>query len=376
MTKPDNYQMCTRCVMDTTDPEITFNEKGVCNHCREAEMKLSKAWFPNDEGAKKLKAISDEIKANKGNKEYDSIIGVSGGVDSSYLLHVAKMDMGLNPLVVHVDAGWNSEIAVSNIEKMVKKLGLDLFTYVVDWDEMKDLQLAYLQSSLANQDVPQDHSFFAKIYEFADENNIKYAITGSNLTSESILPNSWGYDASDSIQIKAIHKRFGTIPLKTYPMMSFFSYKIYWPYFKKMERVAPLNFMDYDKNKAIQFLQEHYDWVYYGGKHHESKWTKFFQSHYLPFKFGYDKRKAHLSSLIVSGQMTREAALKELEQPLYDEQELEEDKRFIAKKLGLDIRGFNALLNLPNKDYTEYPNQESRLEAFRRLKQAVVNRVE
>ncbi|MFY0640151.1 MAG: N-acetyl sugar amidotransferase [Bermanella sp.] len=360
--------------MDTTDPEITFDEKGQCNHCRDAEIKLSKAWLPDERGAQKLKAIATEIKANQGDKEYDSIIGVSGGVDSSYLLHVAKVDMGLNPLVVHVDAGWNSEVAVNNIEKMVKQLGLDLFTYVVDWEEMKDLQLAYLKSSLANQDVPQDHSFFAKLYEFADKNAIKYAITGSNLTSESILPNAWGYDASDSIQIKAIHKKYGKRKLKSYPLMSFFSYKIFWPYFKKMVRVAPLNYMDYDKNKAIQFLQDEYGWVYYGGKHHESKWTKFFQAYYLPVKFGYDKRKAHLSSLIVSGQVTREAALRELEQPLYNDQELEEDKRFIAKKLGLELRDFNALLELPNKEYSDYPNQEKILKAFRLLKSRIVSK--
>lgn len=369
-----DYQVCTFCVMDSSDPEIEFDDSGRCNHCREAENKLKLGWTPGVEGKKKLSAISDEIKTYGLNKEYDSIIGVSGGVDSSYLLHVAKIEMGLNPLVVHVDAGWNSEIAVSNIERMVKKLNLDLYTYVVDWEEMKDLQIAYLKSSLANQDVPQDHSFFAKLYEFADKKNIKYAITGSNLTSESILPNSWGYDASDSIQIKAIHKSFGKLKLKTYPMMNFFSYKIYWPYFKRMKRVAPLNFMDYDKEKAIEFLKHNYGWVYYGGKHHESKWTKFFQNYYLPKKFGFDKRRAHLSSLIVSKQISRERALRELEQPLYEESVLNEDKSYIAKKLAMTVSELDELIALPNKDYREYPNQESILSLFRILKSKLVLR--
>ena len=362
------YKVCTYCVMDTSDPEISFDGHGLCNHCHEAKEKLKIGWFPGEDGKSKLESISTEIRKYGRGKEYDSIIGVSGGIDSSYLLHLAKVEMKLNPLVVHIDAGWNSEIAVNNIEKMVKKLDLDLFTYVVNWEEMKDLQVAYLKSSLANQDVPQDHAIFAKLYEIADKKNIKYAITGSNLSSESILPNAWGYDASDSIQIKAIHKLFGSIKLKTYPMMGFFGYKIYWPYIKKMKKVSPLNYLDYDKNKAVEFLKENYDWVYYGGKHHESKWTKFFQSYYLPFKFGYDKRKAHLSSLIVSGQISREDALIELKKPAYNESEIDEDKRYIASKLGLSQVEFDEIIALTNQDYRSYPNQEKMLRKFREFK--------
>jgi len=365
------YQICTKCVMDTTDSEIVFDEYGVCNHCTQAAQRLKANWFPTEEGQKKLQAISEEIRANRGNKEYDSIIGVSGGIDSSYLLHLAKVEMKLNPLVVHVDAGWNSEIAVNNIEKMVKKLGLDLFTYVVDWSEVRALQVAYLKSSLANQDVPQDHAFFAKLYQIADEKNIQYTITGSNLTSESILPQSWGYDSNDSIQIKAVFKRFGRGQLHNYPIMSWWKNKIYWPYIKKMNVVRPLNFIDYNKNEAIEFLKEAYDWQYYGGKHHESKWTKFFQAHYLPTKFGFDKRKAHLSSMIVAGQITREEALTELEKPLYDSKELIEDKIYVEKKLGLKSGELDELMRLPNKNYTDYPNDRSTLTFFRRIKRAL-----
>lgn len=365
-------QICTRCVMDTTDVEIVFDTDGICNHCRAAEIKLAKQWFPDDEGKKKLDAIASEIRGSKGSKEYDSIIGVSGGVDSSYLLYLAKVTMGLNPLVVHVDAGWNSEIAVSNIEKMVKKLDLDLYTYVVNWSEMRDLQVAYLKSSLANQDVPQDHAFFAKLYQFANKHGISYTLTGNNLTSESILPRSWGYDALDSTQIKAIYKQFNGGKLKTYPMMSWWQQKIYWPYFKRMKIIRPLNYINYNKNEAIEFLKNKYDWQYYGGKHHESKWTKFFQAYYLPTKFGFDKRKAHLSSMIIAGQLTRAQSLEELSHPLYEKKQLVEDINFVEKKLGLKKGSLMELMNLPNKNYKDYPNEEKLMSFFRFVKKLIV----
>lgn len=365
------YKICSRCIMDTSDPDIIFDAHGVCNHCRDAEIKLKNGWFPNEEGSRKLETAARTIRENGIGKEYDCIIGVSGGVDSSYLLHVATKMMKLRPLVVHVDAGWNSEIAVQNIETLVKALDLDLYTYVVDWEEIRDLQLAYLRSSVANQDVPQDHAFFAKLYEFAVMNDIKYVVTGSNFSSESILPSSWGYDATDCKQLVAIHKRFGTIPLKTYPMMSLFKYRIYWPKVKKMVRVGPLNFIDYDKNKAIEFLQETYGWRYYGGKHHESKWTKFFQAYYLPVKFGFDKRRAHLSSVIIAGQITREEALKEIEKPLYDPNELREDKSYVARKLGISPEELESIINLPNKYYKDYPNEEGILNLLRIVKRVV-----
>lgn len=362
------YQICTYCVMDTTDPEIIFDDNGVCNHCKDAEQKLKNGWFPNEHGKELLETKSHEIREYGRNKEYDCIIGVSGGVDSSYLLHLAKVEMKLNPLVVHVDAGWNSEIAVRNIESLVKKLDLDLVTFVVDWDEMRDVQVAFLKSSLANQDVPQDHVFFAKLYEFAIRKRIKYVITGSNLSSESILPASWGYEAMDSIQLNYIHKKYGELKLKNYPTISYWKYKIYYPYIKKMEIITPLNWIDYDKNKAIDFLIDNYGWRYYGGKHHESKWTKFFQAYFLPQKFGFDKRRAHLSSLIVAGQMARVDALTELQAPLYDLTELQQDKTYIAKKLGITLQAFESLIRLKNRDFSEYPNYQRRNDFFVKLK--------
>jgi N-acetyl sugar amidotransferase len=350
-------KVCTVCVMDTSDSDIYFDRTGQCNHCIEAKKKLDLGWFPNTKGADLLELQAKTIRELGKGKDYDCIIGVSGGVDSSYLLHVAVNQMKLRPLVVHVDCGWNSEIAVKNIELLVKALNLDLFTYVVDWNEMQDLQLAFLKSSVANQDTPQDHAIFAKLYEFADKNNIKFALSGSNLSSESILPNSWGYSASDLTQIRAIHKKFGTNKLDSFPTMGFWRQKIYWPYFKKMEKVAPLNFINFDKNEAIQFLEQNYGWRYYGGKHHESKWTKYFQASYLPSKFNYDKRKAHLSSMIVSGQMTRVDAIIELKKALYNDVELKEDKHFIAKKLSISLEELNEIEKLENKSYQNYPNE-------------------
>lgn len=350
--------MCTRCVMDTTDVTIAFNEKGICNHCLNAEKKLKSEWLPNELGKKKLEDKAREIREYGKGRKYDCIIGMSGGVDSSYLLHVAVKMMDLRPLVVHVDGGWNTEIAVRNIERMVTALGLELFTYVVDWNEMRDLQLAFLKSSVANQDTPQDHVFFAKLYDFAIKNKIRYVLNGANLTSESILPLSWGYNPRDKIHIKAVHKKFGRIKLKTFPLMSSFQIFLYWPYIKRMQRVTPLNWMDYNKNEAIKFLGKNYGWQYYGGKHLESVWTKFFQGYYLPVKFGYDKRKAHLSSLIISGQISRQEAIEILKSSPYDKPEIEEDLKYVSKKLGLSVEEMIQLIKLDNKSYKDYNNQE------------------
>ncbi|MDD5585709.1 MAG: N-acetyl sugar amidotransferase [Alphaproteobacteria bacterium] len=356
MSKP--YQICTRCVMDTSDPWIAFDANGVCSHCNNFENNIKSKWFPNEEGKRRLAGIADKIRAYGKGREYDCIIGISGGVDSSYLLYVAKEIMGLRPLAVHVDAGWNSELAVRNIENLTKGLGIELFTHVIDWEEMRDLQLAYLKAALANQDVPQDHAFFAKLYEFAITNNIKYVLTGSNFATESILPSAWGYNAYDARQIRAIHRLYGKRPLKTFPLSGLFKVYIYYPYIRRMKVVKPLNFLSYNKDEAIRFLSEKFNWVYYGGKHFESRWTRFFQSYYLPVKFGYDKRRAHLASQIVSGQRTREESLRELEAPSYDAAALKDDMEYIAKKLEISAAEFERILKLPNKEYTDYPNSQ------------------
>jgi len=354
--------------MDTTDIEIEFDDKGVCSHCQLYENTQKKLYFPNKEGKKKLDTIIQKIKNSSKSNNYDCVIGLSGGVDSSYLAYILKKEYPeLRILAIHVDGGWNSELAVSNIENIVKKLDIDLYTRVIDWEEMKDLQVAYLKSSLANQDVPQDHAFFATLYEQALKYNIKYFLTGYNLATESILPSSWGYNAMDSIQIKDIHNTFGKKKLKNYTFLSFFQKHIYYPYIKKFKTIAPLNYLQYDKNEAKKIISKELDWRDYGGKHHESIFTKFFQSYYLPKKFGYDKRKAHLSSLIASGQLSRNEALSILEKPLYEVNELKNDKEFISKKLGISTAELETLIALPNKNFTDYKSERKRVVLIKKI---------
>jgi N-acetyl sugar amidotransferase len=289
------YQVCTRCVMDTTDPEIIFDDSGICNHCHHFDEVTSKSWFPNEEGARLLKLIIGRIKATGNGRPYDCILGLSGGVDSSYLA-LKSYEWGLKPLVVHVDAGWNRELAVANIEKIVKHCNFDLHTHVVDWQEMRDLQLSYLRAAIANQDVPQDHVFFASMYHFATKHGIKYILSGGNSATEGIFPIAWHGSAMDAINLKAIHHRYGQNRLKTYNTISFFKYYLWYPFAKKMRTVRPLNYLPYNKADAIRELEKTVDWRSYGRKHGESIFTKFFQNYYLPTKFGYDKRRPHLWS--------------------------------------------------------------------------------
>lgn len=359
-------RVCTRCIMDTTDPDISFDADGVCSHCRRFEELFRPNWFPNDEGRRRLEEKIALIKAEGRGRDYDCIIGLSGGVDSSYLAIRVK-ELGLRPLVVHVDAGWNSELAVKNIENLTKALGFDLFTLVIDWEEMRDLQVAFLRSGVANQDVPQDHAFFAGLYQFATKERIRWVLSGGNYATEGVLPQSWGYNAMDVRHLRSIHRQFGTRTLRTFPTVSFFNLYIGYPLIRRMQVLRPLDFMPYNKETAMQELSAHYGWRYYGAKHYESVWTKFFQGYYLPTRFGYDKRKAHLSSLIVSGQMTRQAALAELEASAYPPDELRRDRAYVTKKLGLTEAEFEALLRAPLRSYRDYPSNEGRQQWLRRI---------
>lgn len=350
-----NYQMCNRCVMDTTDPDITFDEAGVCSHCKTFDSVIKPNWPSENIGAERLNRMIETVKKYGANKQYDCILGISGGVDSSYLA-VKVIEWGLRPLAVHVDAGWNTELAVNNIEVLCKKLDIDLVTHVIDWEDMRDMQLAFLRSNLANQDVPQDHAFFAALYHYANKSNIKYVIEGRNYATESILPSSWGYDAMDAILINDIQQKFGEIKNSKFPTVNFFDYYIKYPILRGMHRLSPLNLIPYNKSVAINLLEENYGWRYYGGKHYESGWTRFFQGYYLPHKFGYDKRKAHLSSMILAGEINREKALHELKKPLYDERLLIDDKEYISKKLGITVSELDELIKANPKNYTDYKN--------------------
>ena len=368
-----NYQCCTRCVMDTSDPEIIFDEQGVCNHCHQFDQRAYTEWFPNDEGRRRWEVLVQQIKASGAGQEYDCILGLSGGVDSSYLA-IKMQEWGLRPLVMHVDAGWNSELAVANIESIVKHCGYDLHTHVVDWEEIRDLQLSYLRAAIANQDVPQDHIFFSSLYHFATKNNIRYILSGGNFATEGISPSSWHGSAMDAINLNAIHKKYGRLKLKNYKTISFLDYYLWYPFVKKMRTVRPLNYMVYDKAEALKELQQTVGYKPYPRKHGESVFTKFFQNYYLPEKFGMDKRRPHLSSLIVSGQMMREEAVEKLAEPLYDLQELEVDIAYLCKKLRISRVEFNELMRVPNKHYTEFRNWDGRYKLLKKA-QFFVERV-
>jgi N-acetyl sugar amidotransferase len=343
--------------MDTSDPEIGFDEHGLCNHCRYFERILRKSWMPNKEGEQEWVRWVEQISAAGRDRDYDCIIGISGGVDSAYMAYRIRR-YNLRPLAVHVDGGWNTEIAVGNIERLVNHLKIDLFTYVVDWEEMRDLQLAFLKAAVVNQDVPQDHAFYAQLYRQAAEHGIKYYLSGSNISTECILPRCWGYNSKDLRHLLAIHRRFGEGPLRTFPQIGFWSTYLWNPYVRRIRTLYPLNFMEYDKPRAKKEMAEAFGWRDYGDKHHESRFTKFFQSYYLPVKFGYDKRRAHLSSMIVTGQIGRDDALRELDRPPYDPAEITEDKTYIAKKLGIAVEELERILELPARSHRDYRSNE------------------
>ncbi|MEO6116456.1 MAG: N-acetyl sugar amidotransferase [Pseudolysinimonas sp.] len=363
MTEPATvvraYQMCTRTVMDTTDPEITFDENGVSNHALNYDrtMKRFVDAAMAGERADELAAIVETIKAAGKGKPYDCVIGVSGGVDSSYLA-LQAVKLGLRPLAVHFDSGWNSELAVDNIHNIVSKLGLDLVTDVVDWREMRDLQLSFLKSGVTDWDIPMDHAFPAVAYREAARHGIRYILSGTNFATESIMPSAWGFNGADAVHLKAIHRRFGKVKLKTYPTMGIFKRYLWYGYVRPMTTVNLLNYMRYVKSEAKQAITDELGWRDYGGKHYESVFTRYYQGSYLPKRFGWDKRKGHLSSLIVSGQTTRDEALKELAQVDYPPELEKQDHEFIAKKLGLTIAELDAIVARPPVSHLEYRNSQ------------------
>jgi len=347
---------CSKCILDSNDdPDLTLDENGVCNYCHEYDMKFKTNVLTGAAAEQKISSMVEEIRASKPAGEYNCILGLSGGVDSSYLALLAKQ-YDLKPLCLHFDNGWNSELAVKNIENIVNKLGFELETFVIDWPEFRDLQRAYLQAGVIDIEALTDHAIFAALYRTAVERNIKYVLSGFNIVTEGIMVKDWTYRKADYINILDIHEHYGTIPLKSYPMMN-----------RKMKKkinewlvtVELLNWIDYDKNEVKAKLQKELDWKDYGGKHYESIFTRFYQAYILPNKFGVDKRKVHLSNLICSGQITREAALEEMKKPLYDEQQLKIDKEFVLKKLGYTAEEFDEIMNTPPRRHDEFKKEGS-----------------
>jgi N-acetyl sugar amidotransferase len=349
-----NYRICTRCVMDTSDPDIEFDDQGVCNHCKGAEGRLARTLLPSDQRHRAYKQLISNVQAAGKGREYDCLIGVSGGVDSSYVAWLVK-EAGLRPLAVHFDNGWNSELAVDNIKNLLDQLNIELYTHVVDWEEFKDLQLAFLLGGLVNCEAPTDHAINALMLKTARKFGLRYILSGSNVATEAIMPRAWSHYNQDLRLLKAVHRRWGNQPLRTTPTLGLINYA-WLVLVKKIRQVPLLNLIEYDKDAAKQFMIDRLGWRDYGGKHYESVWTRFFQGYYLVEKFGYDKRRSHLSSMIVSGLTTREAALAELEKAPYKPDLLDQDLDFVCKKFGLTREQWQEIMDRPKTEAWDLPN--------------------
>lgn len=342
--------------MDTSDIEIVFDERGICNHCRSFDNQKVQVVGTPEIQRKRLESTVDQIKAAGKGREFDCLIGVSGGVDSTYVAYLVK-SLGLRPLAIHMDNGWNSVLAVSNIKRTLDALDIPLDTEVLEWEEFRDLQLAFLKASTPDSEIPTDHAIQAVLLDRAKKYDVKYIVTGSNVSSEAVMPRSWSYGIRDWKYIKGVHDRFGTVPLKTFPHFTMADFILSRAYHRH-RWVNILDDIDYDKAAAMELIERELGWVYYGGKHYESVYTRFFQAYILPQKFGADKRRAHLSTLVLSGTITREQALLEIQQPICDPKLLRQDNEFVIKKLAIAPEEFEAIMNAPTKSIYDYPAYE------------------
>ena len=351
------YQICTNCVMDTSDTTLTFDERGWCQYCCNYHKNIAPNWHPDERGLAEITPLIDKIKKQGRGREHDCIIGISGGLDSSYVTYVAKEKFGLRPLMFHCDTGWNSDLGVSNIQKMIDGLGLDLVTEVVNWEEMKDLQRAFFKSQVSFVDTPQDLALFSAMYNFAARNGFKYVITGGNNSTECVRESlEWTYFSTDTVQVRDIHRKFGSRPLKTFPTCDILKYRLYYRWLKGMRVVKLLDYVPYIKKDAIAELSEKFGWQPYPQKHYESRFTRFYESYWTPKKFGYDKRRAYLSSEILTGQLTREEALARVARPELDEETMAREFEYVATKLGWTVAEFEAIFKGRNKTFRDYKN--------------------
>jgi N-acetyl sugar amidotransferase len=366
------YQLCSRCVMDTSVSDILFDANGVCNYCSSAFNRIQKELFVGAEHQGKLAELIEQIKREGKGKPYDCIIGLSGGVDSSYVAYLTKRKFGLRPLAVHLDNGWNSELSVKNIEQLITKLDIDLYTHVIDWNEFRSVQKAFLTSSIANCEIPTDHAIVALLYRMAAKHRTRFIITGGNIATESIMPDIWMEDAKDLKLLKIINKTYGGGKIKTLPTMSYM--QLAWNILiRKIRYVGILNYLDFDKNKAISILETELGWKRYEAKHFESIYTRFFQGYLLPTKFGIDKRRAHLASLIVSGQLSRDEALKSLLLPPLEPSVAAKDVEYVLSKLEITNDDFKNILATPIKYGRDYSNTEKVLARYSSLTNWVKN---
>ncbi|MHB1163465.1 MAG: N-acetyl sugar amidotransferase [Minisyncoccota bacterium] len=358
-----SLRICNRCVMDETVPDIVFYEDGRCSLCRSYDEHRTKELYTDAEGAERLERLVEDVRQAGKGKPYDCLIGLSGGVDSSYAAYLVAKKFGLRAIAIHLDNGWNTELAVDNVERIVKILGIDLSTHVLDWREFRDIQTAFMRSSISNIEIPTDHAIWAVLIKTAAKMGVKYIFAGNNVVTESIMPESWLYGSKDSTLIRAIHRQFGKVPMKSYPYLTTFDYGQYL-LGRGIRWVPVLNYVPFVKSEAKQLLMDELGWRDYGGKHYESTFTRFFHAYYLPRKFGYDLRKSYYSALVCSGQLTREQALADLAKPPAPEALLEQDRVYVLKKLGLTDAEFEAIIAAPNKTYADYPNADAMWRRF------------
>jgi len=346
--------------MDTSDSRIVFDENGICDHCIDFYKNIEPRWNAGIKNRSEIEKISSRIRSRGVGKQYDCILGLSGGIDSSYMLHYAVNELGLKPLVFHVDGGWNSELAVKNIEVLVDKMGLDLYTEVIDWDDMREFQLACFRSGTPYLDIPQDHAFIATMYKYAEEHGIGTILNGGNIATECVRnPLEFFYYGTDMFLVRDLLERYSTRSLNKYYFSSVFRHKIYLRYIRGLEVVRPLNYIKYTKAEAQELLEREYKWKPYPQKHFESRFTKFFEGYWLPKRFGFDTRRVQFSSLILTSQMERTLALKLLEKPAIEKDNERQECEYIAKKLGISVDELSEYLELPKKYYWDFKNQES-----------------
>ena len=354
------YRQCRRCVMDTTDPDIVFSTDGLCNHCIHYFERIAKLTYQGERSDRELASLVERIRAAGKGRDYDCVTGISGGIDSCYTAYVLK-NLGLRTLAVHMDNGWNSDIAVKNIKNIARILEIDYQSVVLDWDEFRDLQLAFLRASVPEIETPTDMAIPAALHKVAADHGVRYVVSGGNYATEGILPKAWHYNAKDLTFLKAVHARFGEKSLKTFPTFGFWD-ETYYKLVRGIRIVYLLNYVSYTKTAAMDLLKEKLGWQDYGGKHFESRITGFVQSYIFPAKFGYDYRKATLSTQICAGEVTREAALKVLETPPFRDDYVAREKEYIAKKFEIPLAELEEILARPPKNHRDYPNAQGRLE--------------
>ena len=359
--KEKKHKMCTRCIYDTKVPGITFDTKGVCSYCKMSDELKEMYGTGSEEGQKSLDKIIEKIKKDGKNNKYDSVIGVSGGTDSSYMMHIAVKEWGLRPLAVHYDNTWNSSIATENINKVAKKLNIDLFTIVVNNKESDDIFKSFFKAGVPEIDAPTDLGFAETHFRAASKFNIKYTLEGHSFIEEGVSPLSTMY--FDGKYINSIHKKFGKLKMKTYPLMDFKSF-MKWSIVKRIKKIRPFWYMKYSKEEAIKLLKSEYDWKYYGGHHLENRMSSFMHSYYLPKRFKIDQRNNMLSALVRNGSMDRKSALDIYSKPPHIEPDLVE---YFIKRLGLSNEEFDKIMKEPTKSFLDYPTNKKLFEQLRPL---------